>query len=77
MRERALGGEHPEVAAALNNLAVLLRAVDMASSGLHLHAQCAFRRPPCRSTGMRTLLRSVSLESSAIYGLKEFFTGRH
>lgn len=28
MRERALGPEHPEVAAALNNLAVLLRSVD-------------------------------------------------
>ena len=42
MRERALGGEHPEVAASLNNLAVLLRAVDKASSGLHLHARFAF-----------------------------------
>lgn len=30
MRERTLGPEHPEVASALNNLAVLLRAVDKA-----------------------------------------------
>lgn len=35
MRERALGPEHPEVAAALNNLAVLLRVVDKVRS-LHV-----------------------------------------
>ena len=35
MRERALGPEHPEVASALNNLAVLLRAVDKAAHPAH------------------------------------------
>jgi hypothetical protein len=35
MRERALGPEHPEVASALNNLAVLLRAVDKAARPAH------------------------------------------
>ena len=51
MRERVLGGEHPEVAAALNNLAVLLRGVDKASSGLQPYSCCAVSSPSCSHDG--------------------------
>ena len=45
MRERALGPEHPEVASALNNLAVLLRAVDKVARPAHPLSMPVARMP--------------------------------
>lgn len=73
MRERALGGEHPEVAAALNNLAVLLRAVEKASSGLHCMCNVHFLTT---RTDMPTLLWSSSLGPPAMCRLRCLLKGR-
>ena len=40
MREAALGGAHPEVAACLNNLAVLLKSVGRHAEAEQLYARC-------------------------------------